>query len=770
MWGRQFLSFVLLIGCGGSSHPGGSHVAEGGEAGVRNAGSGGARAGSGGSKATGGDSGDDGTAGGRGGGIADGGAGRGGGIADGGEAGAGVAGDDSSMGGGNDDGSGAGTAGATGRGGAGNGGAGASTEEGGSGGGHAGRGDSSGTSGAGGEGGGDGSDCFVFVSMESGDDANDGTSWSASFASVSRALSAVHSGCEVWIAEGTYRPGTERTSTFAVPAGVTLRGGFDGTETSSEGRDVATRRTILSGDLGEPFVSSDNALHVVTTAGDATLDGLEITGGNANTNALDKGGGVLAGGPLTLLGCNVFDNSSAGNGGGVYSEYGLQALNTTFTNNTAGYYGGAILAVGPNPVSIYDGAFLRNTALEGGGISAYDASIAIIAEFVDNAATRGAAVWANGGSTLNVNGAKFAANRGTDGSIVFSGGSSVFAAVEFVDNVGGAILHTNGPTLIASSSFTSNEGSSVSAGQHLGSCDLFVADTTFEENASYRGAGISSFDCPVHVANSSFAGNEASDVGGAIAYQSESGELHVEQSVFENNTAAWHGGALYVHYGSARLERNTFIANSSSRDGGALYGYAADSMLVTGCRFLKNHADWGGGAVALLMGPLDVRTSEFQKNTARWGGAVHRTFTEGPLAFVNATFSRNVAETGAAVDSHGTVVIRNSILWEDEPAEVVLGTGSISGAADPDVLTLTANNLTGNYPNLVVADPKFVDANGDLRLSHTSPCIDTADDAFAELVDLAGNARRDVPGVPVCTESTQSCGSIADMGAYEFGY
>src|SRR4029077_13375711 len=122
-------------------------------------------------------------------------------------------------------------------------------------------------------------------------------------------------GCEVWIAEGTYLPGTERDSTFLVPVGVSLRGGFVGSETSARKRDIAQHRSVLSGNVGEVLSADDNTLHVVTTLGEATLDGLEVTSGNADDGT--SGGGVLAGGKLTLLDCVISDNVSTANGGGI---------------------------------------------------------------------------------------------------------------------------------------------------------------------------------------------------------------------------------------------------------------------------------------------------------------------------------------------------------------------------------------------------------------------------------------------------------------------
>ena len=88
----------------------------------------------------------------------------------------------------------------------------------------------------------------------------------------------------------TYTPtaGTDRSATFQLIDGVSIYGGFAGSEASLGERDWETNETILSGDLlrddGPDFTNnSDNSFHVVTgsgTDGTAILDGFTITAGN----------------------------------------------------------------------------------------------------------------------------------------------------------------------------------------------------------------------------------------------------------------------------------------------------------------------------------------------------------------------------------------------------------------------------------------------------------------------------------------------------------
>ena len=74
---------------------------------------------------------------------------------------------------------------------------------------------------------------------------------------------------QIWIAEGVYRPSVElepgdaRSASFSLLDGVTLYGGFSGTETALEERNWSAYETTLSGDIGTLGDSPDNACTVV---------------------------------------------------------------------------------------------------------------------------------------------------------------------------------------------------------------------------------------------------------------------------------------------------------------------------------------------------------------------------------------------------------------------------------------------------------------------------------------------------------------------------
>lgn len=225
----------------------------------------------------------------------------------------------------------------------------------------------------------------------------DGSSWATAYDGLQAALDdvAASGGAldTIWVAAGTYVPSVAvtptdpRTRTFLLPAGVdlTVYGGFAGGESVSDQRDPILNPTILSGDfLGDDlpgFVNRDeNAYHVVTAAGSTsfTLDGVTVTGGNADGLGADQNGGGLHGsgtGDWRIENCVFTSNRCAGSGGGAWilaAKAGstIEVRGTTFLDNEAGAHSGGSHTglFGPfETVRITGCLYQGNTAVLGGG-------------------------------------------------------------------------------------------------------------------------------------------------------------------------------------------------------------------------------------------------------------------------------------------------------------------------------------------------------------------------------------------------------------------
>ena len=110
--------------------------------------------------------------------------------------------------------------------------------------------------------------------------ASDGSSWTDAYTNLQDALSIATGTDQIWIAAGTYTPtvpldaGDARTATFYISGdqdGLTIYGGFAGTETALSERDLVANKTLLSGDLNGDDTSggdnSENAYHVLVFDG-----------------------------------------------------------------------------------------------------------------------------------------------------------------------------------------------------------------------------------------------------------------------------------------------------------------------------------------------------------------------------------------------------------------------------------------------------------------------------------------------------------------------
>jgi len=209
--------------------------------------------------------------------------------------------------------------------------------------------------------------------------ANNGTSWTDAYTDLQSALSAASSGDELWVAAGTYKPtvGTDRTTSFTLKNGVSLYGGFAGTETMLSQRDPSVNVTVLSGDIGIPANNSDNSCHVVVGSGtdhSAILDGFLITAGITwCVNALMgiRGGGVQNDQDSPTLRNLIFKENSGACGGGMSNSNNSNPslTNVIFISNSvgSGTGGGMCNENGSNPALI-NVTFRGNTADYGAGM------------------------------------------------------------------------------------------------------------------------------------------------------------------------------------------------------------------------------------------------------------------------------------------------------------------------------------------------------------------------------------------------------------------
>ncbi len=311
-------------------------------------------------------------------------------------------------------------------------------------------------------------------------------------------------------------------------------------------------------------------------------------------------------------------------------------------------------------------------------------------------------------TTIDGNGAGSVVSfqSGEDGSSVLEGftitnGSACAEAGVYCFNSSPTILSS---TITANSSpgpFPCGKGGGIYAG--LSSAPTIVDSTISGNSAYYAGGGFNSYlSAGATFENTTITGNSAL-FGGGLALQNDVfGTASVRHTIIDGNTSTYVGGGMAVLNSQVRIESSTLSGNMSRGGGGGVdLASTADVQIVNS--ILRNNATTGtGGGAASCFGIPGQK-----------------------LTLTNSTLSGKAAGAGSGgvysyKYSYGaTVTIRNSILWNDTPAELIISRG--------DTVTVEYCDVQGGYAGLgnINADPLFVDpASGQLELQCGSPCID----------------------------------------------
>ena len=375
---------------------------------------------------------------------------------------------------------------------------------------------------------------------------NDGSSWADAYKYLQDSLADADSGAkpvEILVAQGIYTPDSnsadpngsgERKATFQLVNGVAIRGGYGGIiETEPNARDIELYETVLSGDIGTVPDSSDNSYHVVTGSGtgaNTILDGVTITGGNANSSGLhNDGGGMLnENGRPTLTKCTFSRNSARVYGGGVYNDSNSDPtlVNCIFQDNYANQRGGGMYNRQDSSPTLTNCSFIGNSVMAGGeacgGGGMYNEEshpILTNCVFQDNDGAEGGGIW-NDNSDPTLTNCNFIRNAGT--------------------YYGGGISNASGSEPV-----------------------LF--DCIFSENASRIGGGVYNYGSSVELT----------------------------KCTLIDNSSGWHGGAMYSYSSSLDLSNCVFISNQAGLQGGGIHCCRSSNLTVTNCTFVANSASAG---------------------------------------------------------------------------------------------------------------------------------------------------------------------------------
>lgn len=374
-----------------------------------------------------------------------------------------------------------------------------------------------------------------------------GESWASPMGEVAEALqyaktlnaAAYGTVKEIWVAGGKYRPfytadtnsnanPDDRNNAFVLQNGVSLYGGFNGSETSLTARtnmpDAGNGlESVLTGKIGADS-DADNAYHIVIatdiTDSQTVVDGFIIRDGRATGT-----------GSTTVNGIPVPQN----NGAGIYnynSNYKLKNILLQYN------------------IADGDGGGVYNTQIFG------ELSFSNI-EISTNQAANGAGV-ANTEASPFFTDAKIKSNTATQygGGVYNSYSAAIFKDVAVSSNTaqkGAGIYNQVSTSTVFTNVKVNNNAAAVYGG------GLFIESDTA---MGYKGADV--------FTNAIFLTNTAGDKGGAIYYNNAEGTVANEGPVFTNgtfygNTADVQANFLYYEYDATQFTpiefRNSIIIN-----------------------------------------------------------------------------------------------------------------------------------------------------------------------------------------------------------------
>lgn len=568
---------------------------------------------------------------------------------------------------------------------------------------------------------------------------HNGQSWETAFADLQDAIAIAQAGDTIWVAEGTYRPTSDdnREISFKLKQGVVLLGGFEGHECFEWERKLDLHETILSGDIGQRNVVTDNSYHVLYTIGtdsSTLIDGFTIKDGYAIHENDGYFGPHVKGGGLLVDANDDFPTAEP------------RIQNCRFLQNVA-RFGGAISFDGreryfPN-AQVKDCYFYQNRGEAYGG-----------------------AIYKNGITSREI--AQHYLNCTFEENYSLLGGAGIY------------LLNTCNTYIFENCTFSRDTVVNGSAGIFMeagcGKGGFIVRNCNFKENASNSGGAIAFWQFS--------------------SFRSAHYNFEIEHSTFTKNSGRhYHGGAVSFYPASDTLSikigNSTFSKNYTDGQGGAVFIAndldATINLLINTCIFDHNVSDNRPGYGAVSIGTnhnnikesnISINNSLFYENKGAFG-LFNGSRGLSKAKVTNSTFYKNGSYPFAKswrqdFDStaYTAIDLINCIIWEPGIASQNLFHNIIDGSSYSQNLReytfkhcLIDRNICNWLETGACGDdmlfetlPFFIDPeNGDFTLAACSPAINQGNNSLVQNLlqdkDLNGDERIQ--------------DDIIDIGAYE---
>jgi hypothetical protein len=190
-----------------------------------------------------------------------------------------------------------------------------------------------------------------------------GDSWTNAATSIQAALGIIGANGQIWVKSGTYKPtsGSDRLISYVVNQNVEIYGGFNGTESSLNDRDLINNApSIITGDLSDndnnlvqdsnPTYNDNSTTLFRINGSNVTIDGFTLKSTYASGGGVHGNGGAFyidntIPENITISNCIIERHVARSAGAGIFyqpitsnaTEVSLEISNTIIRNNASRY-------------------------------------------------------------------------------------------------------------------------------------------------------------------------------------------------------------------------------------------------------------------------------------------------------------------------------------------------------------------------------------------------------------------------------------------------
>ena len=224
--------------------------------------------------------------------------------------------------------------------------------------------------------------------------------------------------------------------------------------------------------------------------------------------------------------------------------------------------------------------------------------------------------------------------------------------------------------------------------------NLIINGTLFSSNMAEKDGGALSIyeGTKLYLYRCIFINNSAHRNADGGSISSFAGVVHINECIFDNNSASSDGGALDIEGATTFIIGSSKFTNNIAENGGALKVECKSSVLFHNTTFTNNRAG-SGGAATVIVGKLTVQYCTFDLNKASIGAAldVH----SNDSYFLNSKFLGNKADhDGGALSLKSNVTIIQGCSYNNNSA--CQGNGGGISVFSHNILIMCSTNITGN--------------------------------------------------------------------------